>query len=192
MFNTKNSVVGSAVVAAFVGLSGFAEAATISLSPLDQDVVQGDAFGVKLNFDFTGGSAVLGGGIDVFYNSSIIDFVSFTINPAINSDAAFTRVPDDMTNEINGISFGNFSGYSGTGLIGTLNFKALAPGETSLTMANNDLPAGAFFDLVGNKVAMNYQGAHVTVQPIPLPAAVWLLGSGLAGLGMFRTRRRRS
>ena len=190
MFNMKKTVVVSAIVATLVGFGSLAEAATVSLSPGHQDVTQGNAFSVKLNFDFTGGTAVLGGGLDVAYNSSVIDFISFDINPAINSDASFTRVPDDLTNKINGISFGNFSGYNGTGLIGTLNFKALTPGETSLTMADNNLPAGAFFDVAGGKVAMNYQNAHVVVNPIPLPAAVWLLGSGLAGLGLFRTHRR--
>ncbi|MDO8706570.1 MAG: VPLPA-CTERM sorting domain-containing protein [Sulfuricaulis sp.] len=188
MFNMKKTVVVSAIVATLVGFGSLAEAATISLSPGHQDVAPGSAVSVVLGFDFTGGTSVLGGGVDVFYNSSVLDFVSFTYNPALAIDPDFSRVPDDMSGEVNGISFGNFGGLSGTGVVGTLQFKALALGETPLTMADNNSPAGPFFDVAAKQVTMNYQNAHVNV--VPIPAAVWLFGSGLAGLGLFRTRRR--
>ena len=187
MFNVKKTVMGSAIVATLVGFGSLAEAATISLSPGHQDKMPGDTVSVVLGFDFTGGTSVLGGGVDVFYNSSVLDFVSFTYNPALAIDPDFSRVPDDMPGEVNGISFGNFGGLSGTGVVGTLQFKALVLGQTPLTMADNNTPAGSFFDVAAKQVTMNYQNAHVNV--VPIPAAVWLFGSGLFGLLSVARRR---
>jgi hypothetical protein len=187
MYILKKSVLCSAVIATLVGFGSLAEAATISLSPGHQDVMVGNVFPVTLSFDFTGGTAVLGGGVDVSYNNSVIDFVSFTYNPALAIDPDFSRAPDDMPGEVNGISFGNFGGLSGTGVVGTLQFKALALGQTPLTLADNNSPAGPFFDVAAKQVTMNYQNAHVNV--VPIPAAVWLFGSGLLGLLSVARRR---
>lgn len=41
-----------------------------------------------------------------------------------------------------------------------------------------------------DRVAANY--AHVSLSTVPLPAAAWLFGSGLAGIGLCATRRRQS
>jgi hypothetical protein len=52
-----------------------------------------------------------------------------------------------------------------------------------------DLP---FLDSLGNKVSdKDYNDMVVTVRPVPIPAAVWLLGSGLLGLAGIRRRFRK-
>jgi len=76
-------------------------------------------------------------------------------------------------------------------LVATIHFEAIgiAAGvnnvinPTSLILSDYD----------GNSVGGSFQQAFVTVTPaaaVPIPAAVWLFGSALAGLGFFGKRRK--
>jgi hypothetical protein len=76
-------------------------------------------------------------------------------------------------------------------LVATIHFKAVGTGvnnvinPTSLTLS----------DFAGIPIGGSFQQAFVTVTPaaaVPIPAAVWLFGSALAGLGFFGKRRKSS
>jgi len=54
--------------------------------------------------------------------------------------------------------------------------------------------SGVYTIAVGGESGFPMQGIFaynmdVTIAPVPLPAAFWLLGSALAGLGVFGRRR---
>jgi hypothetical protein len=68
------------------------------------------------------------------------------------------------------------------------------PTETSTTTGTAPALAFAYSNGTSTGYALetnNPVGIEVSASPVPLPAAVWLLGSGLASLG-FAARRRRS
>ncbi|HEX9628119.1 MAG TPA: hypothetical protein VGA00_14355 [Acidiferrobacterales bacterium] len=159
------------------------QAATISLMPTSQTTVVGGAFTLDVLMDFSDDPTV-GGGIDIFYNSSLLQFDTFVFNGALGDDPAFRSTPTVLANELNGLAFGSFTGLSGPAVVGTLSFTALAAGTATLTTADNDTPWGGFISATtGTAQAVTYTGADVTITPIPLPAAVWLMLSGVALIG---------
>ena len=176
-----------AVLAVFAAVS---QAATISLSPSSQNVALGNPVSLQLNMDFTG-DPTLGGGIDIFYDSSLLTFVSFSFNPSLGDDTGQQRQPDVLTNELNGLAFSSSTGLSGPSLVGTLTFNTISAGTALFTMADNVLPAGGFFSAVTfNPQTVTYQGASVDVAAVPIPAAVWLMLSGMGLIGAMSKRKR--
>lgn len=185
-----------------LGLMVFeAQSASITLTPTSSTNI--NISGV-VSFDMYANAAdvggILAGGLDLFYNSGILTYNGdFAFDAGFPTDPFFSRLGDDCataptancsgSGEINGIAFGEFNGLAGSGmtLVGSLSFTGAAMGTSLLTMTDNDLPAGSWFDVSSNPINMVYAGSSVTV--VPVPAAVWLFGSGLLGLiGITRQR----
>ena len=176
------------------------QAASIWLEPVSQDTTIGGVATLELYADGEG-IAFLAGGLDVFYDENIVSYNDdFAFDAAFDYDPAFSRTGDDcsaditalgcnVAGEINGIGFGNFNGIADTAtLVGTLSFTGLSVGVSPVTMATNDLPAGDWYDVDSNLMEVAYNGAEVNV--VPVPAAVWLFGTGLLGLiGVARRRK---
>lgn len=151
----------------------------------------GETLQIDLVGDFTG-DGTLGGGLDIFYDAAVIEFLGFDFASAtLSLDPALSRAPDELAGELEGLGFGNFAGIAGAGRVGTLSFKALAAGSTQLVLAVTDnlLKGGPFVsaDTFGEQ-AVDLSAASVTVAPVPLPAAAWLMAGGLAGVAMRRRR----
>lgn len=163
-----------------------AHGATLSLSPSAQTAVVGDAITLTVSGEF-GAAGTLGGGFDIFYDSTLLQFVSFEFAASLMDDPAFRRDPDLLAGELNGIAFGEFDGYTGNVLIGEVTFLALDIGIVDISMLANeggppDNP-GPFVDILGNVITdLQTTGAQLTLQPVPLPGAVWLLLGGLLTL----------
>ena len=63
-------------------------------------------------------------------------------------------------------------------------------GVVSFDMTDNDLPADSWFDTSSNLISMNYIGSSAIVNAVPVPAALWLFGSGFLGLaGIARHKK---
>jgi hypothetical protein len=194
--NVKCAVLPTLLLAA---LSSAASAATVSLAPATQSVAPGDPVVLTLGFDFTG-DPTLGGGVDVFYDPTVLDFVSFVFGTRAGLDPGYNRAPDDKAGpggvalgELDGLGFGNFAGLTGPGTVGQLNFLAIGPGTAEVTLAENDSFAGGFYSAsTFGPQAVTFVGAEVEVQAVPLPAAAWLLASALGLTGLASARRRRS
>ena len=175
------------------------QAATISLTPTSTNINIGETATFDMYLDAADVGGVLFGGLDIFYDSSILRYNGdFAFDPAFPNDPAFSLVGDDCATvaalgcsgpgEINGIAFGSFTGLGASGptLVGSLSFTGMANGTSLLTMFDNDLPAGSWFATDGSPIIMDYIGAEVVV---PVPAATWLFGSGLIGLVGFARRK---
>jgi hypothetical protein len=171
-------------------MASSARAASIWLNPVTQTAVIGEQASFELHMDFSS-DPTLGGGIDIFYDSTMLQFVSFVFDASLGDDLAVRRDPDVLTGTLNGLAFGKDTGLSGPSIVGVLTFDTLALGTTSLSLADNISPAGGFYSAVTfDPQSVDYQGAEVTIAPVPVPAAVWLLLSGMTLIGTLVRRQR--
>ena len=197
----KSHLSKSYLALALFGLMVFeVQAATISLLPTSANIDIGETATFDMYLDAADVGGILAGGLDMFYDIGILRYNGdFAFDPLFPTDPSFSRLGDDCATvaapgcsgpgEINGIAFGSFTGLGASGptLVGSLSFTGMATGTSLLTMFDNDHPAGSWFANDGSPIIMDYIGSSVV---IPIPAAVWLFGSGLLGLvGMARRKK---
>ncbi|HEY6924849.1 MAG TPA: VPLPA-CTERM sorting domain-containing protein [Steroidobacteraceae bacterium] len=123
-------------------------------------------------------STAFGSGLNVTGLGDIQDSRLLPSNPAV-VDTAETSL--DTAADLAALQPNSF-------VLFTLSLTGIASGTSAL-----DLSIGSLTDERGNPLAANVQGSSLTVTPVPLPAAVWLLLSGLGSvLGFGRSRRVRT
>jgi hypothetical protein len=105
----------------------------------------------------------------------------------LTGTATYSSIAGPNSSGSNGLSGFNFSGTVGT----ALDFFNLVPGSkrgsVALTTYANDNGDGFWF--LSSTGDLTYNVLAGSTSPVPLPAAVWLLVSGLAGLGAIGRRR---
>lgn len=109
--------------------------------------------------------------------------------------AGFSYTASTGSAVVNNVSYGLGSFYQLTPTGGTsfsLGTSFDIPGlendvDVSIT---NDILAFAFGDLSSATVMKTYAAVEVTSAPVPVPAALWLFGSAVAGLAAMRRKRR--
>lgn len=90
---------------------------------------------------------------------------------------------------------GGFSNYGDFGDNRYVAGTNPVTGAIGTSLLNLVLPASGVYTIaVGGESGLPLEGLFaytmdVTITPVPLPAAFWLLGSALTGLGLFRRRR---
>lgn len=107
-------------------------------------------------------------------------------------------VRDDLRS---GISYGSVEISKPTSgalsnVVITLNSNGIAALNNTLGLQNKLFAVGGFSDtLTGNQVLFQTSGiapnAQLDVQPVPVPAAAWMFGSAVLGLGALRRKRAR-
>lgn len=156
------------------------EVSKLLLSPVNPTVLASDIVDVNLEMDIRG-EATLGGGLEVLYDHTMLEFVSFTPDPALADDPAFR---DFITPVVSGegisqngvVSFGSFDGISGARRIGTLTFVPKTPstvGIAHISFARNASPYGAF-----------YGAETYTAQPVKYENAAISIGLDSDGDGI--------
>lgn len=177
-----------------VVLSSAASANTITMSaPASVNV--GDSFDVTIFGDFPDG-LVAGGGL--FNFDPALVSVSGIVLDLAGADPAFSCPGTGNCSSGAGfesIHWGSFSQVIAVGAgvvqMATVSLTALAGGSASFGMVD-DPAAGGWFDVAffGDATPV-FNGTSVTINStvVPVPAAVWLFGSGLLGLvGVARRR----
>lgn len=199
-----NKLTTTAVAAVFMSAVSSANASSLWLETSTPAVAVGETIEITVNMDFTG-DPTLGGNYSVFFDPALVSYVgeSFITDPALVSDPSFTRDDNPAAGPANRIdtspealargeladaAFGNFAGLEGPAMVAPLTFTAIAAG-----FAEFGLEAEGFFQASGEFGPQFPETAGVGVEigpsAIPVPAAVWLFGSGLLGLiGMARRR----
>lgn len=170
------------------------QAATITIDPLDSSVMPGATFDVTIvGLDFTefaGGT--IGGGFSLAWDSSVLMLDS--VNLSFAGDQLFGQAGtvDNVAGTLLNADVTSFNGVTAFDFdIAVLTFTAVGLGSTAL-----DLSIG-LFDNGSERIWADSSGFNDTmplfvdgsVNVIPIPAAVWLFGSGLIGLiGVARRR----
>ena len=173
-----------------------AHAASISLDPISGTGPQGSQVTFNLIANF-GSTATIGGATDMSWNPSVLTFQSFAFDSGFGTpprDAGFD-VKDLQSAGLYSVGFGNFGGIAlaTNTTIGHVTFNLVGnPGSsTDIALGDSQKWAG-FYDATGAPISVSYTGATAAVSAVPVPAAVWLFGSGLAGLfGVARRSMKR-
>lgn len=176
-----------------------AMAATIGLRPAApfQDFMKGDVmvipeigyqFDVELFFALEGENISPAGGIagytvDVVWDH-LIGFEDFIMDPLYLMTDVTDRRPEKV--ELAGYNF--MSIITDDHVLGTFKLVCLGPGLTDL------IPVGHFVDPInvalvdGSYLPVGFEA--LSISQVPIPGAVWLLGSGLVGLIGLKRRKR--
>ena len=189
--NILSTLLGMLLVASL----SHAQAATITVNPFSPTVNTGDVFNISIvGTDFTAGSGgTIGGGFSMAWDPGILTLQSFALTfsgdqlfgqPGVVDLAAGTWTNADVTS-FNGTTLANFE-------IATVTFLAtnlgVSPTDVSIGFFSGGTPR-LWADSDGLiDVNPTFIGGSVTV--VPVPAAVWLFGSGLLGLvGMAKRKK---
>ena len=201
-----NKLTITAVAAVAMSAVSSANASSLWLETTTPVVGFGDTIEMTVHMDFSD-DATLGGGFDIIFDSGLVsyDANSYITDAGLGSDPSFTRDDNPAAAAANrvevtpdalvGAAFGNFAGMSGPALVAPITFTAgLAEGVAVFDLGpSSSSSVGGFFSAATFLEQFpDYQGVSVEItgiSEVPVPAAVWLFGSGLLGLiGMARRR----
>jgi len=158
-------------------------------------IYSGDTFTLEVFIDgvteFEGLSGpeldgVLAFGFDPFFNTSEFDFVGAVVNPLLFEDDSNSPITPVVAGQVN--LFENIPPFGDNILLASLSFTSLIEGYfnigivSDLSNPNAGLIAWSGFYDIG-------ASTPVTVSPVPEPATVILLISGMAGLGVFGRKK---
>ncbi len=184
------------VLTALLGLAAIApsHAVVVSVNPAVSSATVGDSILVNIDIaDLFDGVApsVSAFDISVAFDPGIVSFSQLAfgtgldvlglgssqiVTPSAGSVNAF-ELSFDLPADLNTLQPGAFTLF-------TLTFDAIAAGSSNLSLTLN-----ALADADGAGLAATLVNGSVNVSPVPLPAAGWLLLTGIAGLaGMARRR----
>jgi len=182
-------------------IAGQVNAEIVSLTPSVTSVVVNDPFtltvqGSEFFDDVSSGSVeVSWDSTAMTLTSSVADLGASALANGFPLDFGVTTITTDSLTGLSTLSatYGTFATVFGpTFDFFSMDFVAIPPpSQTTL-----DIGIGAFGDWQsGTNPAFSitnvtYAGATVNVNPVPVPAAVWLFGSGLIGMvGIARRRK---
>ncbi|MDH3387883.1 MAG: hypothetical protein OEN02_08240 [Gammaproteobacteria bacterium] len=176
-----------------------ASAIILSFDPSDQTVQLGNPVSVDLRISDLGDDILTGFDLDISFDDSILGFQSFTFGTGLDVFGLgfnFTDVMDLGGGVVNVFELSlDFDldlmlFQPDDFVLGTFDFSTLSLGTSALDISFALLSGE--YDAFGfaTELHADLRAGSVTVSVIPVPAAVWLFGTGLVGLIGFGKRRK--
>jgi hypothetical protein len=111
---------------------------------------------------------------------------NFTVSNLVAGPAVSGMTQGLLSFTTSQINVSYFNAPISNGVLAHFDVTGLKSGVYALTLN----PAGVY-DSLGDDLASSKVNGTLTVNAVPIPAAVWLLGSGLVGLVAVRRRQRK-
>lgn len=183
----RNTLMGTTISLAAMGAS----AADIFLTPASPTVNIGDTLTLTVQgANFT--DLMTSGGVTVTWDPTVLSLTSSELDLASTLPVGFIPLTNTVGSGTLNLSAGTFGAAIGPAFdFFSMDFTALPPGGVSNVAVGLGVN-GNWQDGLGLSIPnadVSYTGATVTVNEVPLPAAVWLFGTGLLGLAGVARRR---
>lgn len=163
----------------------------VSIDPLSNTVTVGSSFFLDINIADV--SDLFGFAFGVSYDPTLLRANSIVEGSFFPAGAGFF-IPGDIDNALGSIALsgdaliGEIFGASGSGTLARLNFTALGPGTSTVSLTDLFMLDSAFDEIAGDTQGASVTAAASTTAPIPEPGTMMLFGSGL--LAVWRGRRK--
>ena len=168
--------------------SNYLNAATITWGPSTNTVTNGDIF--TMDIIGTGfATNVDGGGVNIAFDSTVLSVLSVTIDEVVwdLGVGIDTGTIDNGAGTLSGLMVNAWSDVTGGFTVATVEFQAMANGSSALSLTEYALNPWA-----GDAVLLNPSFVAGSVSVVPLPAGVWLFGSGLIALTSLARRKHKA
>jgi len=181
-------------------LTATAFASSVSLDPSAVVINEDDVFTVDLIMDASTADVpgthpgLFSGTIVIDYDRTLVQYDGFAINSPAKISSGPTVTQNGSQETVN-LGFFDFTAPGDTGVIGTFSFTALGSMGNFIDIGLADGGLGApLFSSFANLLPTNQKFSPTftgtTVEIVPVPAAAWLMMSGLGVLGLGARRRR--
>lgn len=175
-------------------LSGHSSAATITWGTPVNSVNVNDVF--TLDVVGTGFlSNVDGGGVNISFDSNVLNILSVTIDDTVwdfGGAGISTGNIDNLNGLLDGIMVNTFADVTGDFVVASIEMQAISEGTSLLSLTEYALNPWASGGSLINPDFADGCVSVTAVTAVPVPAAVWLFGSGLLGLvGVAKQKTRR-
>ena len=171
---------------------GGAQAASLALLASANPVTQNSPFTVDLVLTNTQPGR-LGGKTVVTFDQTLLSYGSFSLTPGVPNLSFFSNPVVATNGNLKTVTFG-FDYAPVSGVVGTFTFTPVgAPGNlATLGLRDSSQTIGSFFNYTPTyqRIYPTFTGTQVNITAVPLPAGVWLLGTGVGALAVRRRLRR--
>lgn len=184
----------AAALLLLIAAGSSAQAASLTLVPSANPVVQTGAFTVNLVVsaaDAPGTHPGLhSGAVTVNFDKTLLTYNSFTLAGGLIYFSPLTVTTSGNTQTI---ALG-FQNAPDNGSVGTFSFQAIGPvgSVATLGLADADDMFGSFVNKAVSDTPYTpaFVGTQVSISAVPLPAGIWLLGTAVGALAARRRFRR--